>query len=73
MSRGEPYGNGSWSHVLGMLRNDQCDFVVGGIFPDFEVHDDFGVTASYLQDSATWFQHLNFPFFHKTLILSLNF
>lgn len=54
MSRGEPYGNGSWSDLFGMLRNDQCDFVVGGFFPDDETHNDFGVTDTYLQDSATW-------------------
>lgn len=57
-SRGEPFGNGSWSHLLGMLRNDQCDFVVGGFFPDFDVHNDFGVTTSYLQDSFTWYDYL---------------
>lgn len=26
-------GNGSWTGILGLLRNDQCDFVVGGFFP----------------------------------------
>lgn len=54
MDRGEPFGNGSWSHLLGMLRNDECDFVVGGFFPDFDVLDDFGVTHAYFQDSYTW-------------------
>lgn len=54
MSRGEPFHNGSWSGILGLLRNDQCDFVVGGFFPDYDVHDDFGVTAAYLQDAYTW-------------------
>lgn len=54
MNRGEPYGNGSWSGILGMLRDDQCDFVVGGFFPDYEVHDDFGVTKTYFQDAYTW-------------------
>lgn len=54
MSRGEPFGNGSWDGILGLLRDDQCDFVVGGFFPDYDVHDDFGVTAAYLQDAYTW-------------------
>lgn len=54
LSRGEPFRNGSWSGILGLLRNDQCDFVVGGFFPDYDVHDDFGVTAAYLQDAYTW-------------------
>lgn len=55
LARGEPHGNGSWSELLGMLRNDECDFLVGGFFPDFEVHNDFGVTNSYFQDSYTWY------------------
>lgn len=54
MDRGEPQTNGSWDGILGMLRGDQCDFVVGGFFPDNDVHDDFGVTTSYLQDAYTW-------------------
>lgn len=54
MSRGEPFGNGSWSDVLGMLRNDECDFVVGGLYPDDDIHDDFAVTTPYLQDASTW-------------------
>lgn len=45
---------GSWTGILGRLRNDNCDFVVGGFFPDYDVHDDFGVTADYLQDAYTW-------------------
>lgn len=55
MTRGEPYGNGSWSGILGMLRNDQCDFVVGGFYPDYDVYHDFGVTTTYLQDAYTWY------------------
>lgn len=54
MDRGERFDNGSWDALLGMLRNDECDFVVGGFFPDFDVHDDFGVTNTYFQDSYTW-------------------
>lgn len=54
MSRGEPFGNGSWSNLLGKLRNDECDYVVGGFFPDHDVHDDFGVTNTYFQDTYTW-------------------
>lgn len=55
MSRGEPFGNGSWDGILGDLRDDKCDFAVGGFFPDYDVYDDFGVTATYLQDAYTWF------------------
>lgn len=54
MNRGEKFENGTWGDLLGMLRNDECDFVVGGFFPDFDVHDDFGVTDPYFQNSYTW-------------------
>lgn len=54
MDRGEPMDNGTWTDLLGMLRRDECDFVVGGFFPDNEVHSDFGVSGEYLQDSYTW-------------------
>ena len=53
MARGE-VENGTWSDLLAMLRGDECDFVVGGIFPDDEVRIDFGVTESYLQNSYAW-------------------
>lgn len=54
MSRGENI-NGKWSNLLGMIRGDFCHFVVGGFFPDNDVHDDFGVTVTYLQDTYTWY------------------
>lgn len=54
ISRGEPFGNSSWDGILGMLRNDQCDFVVGAFYPDYDVHDDFGVTTTYSQGVYTW-------------------
>lgn len=37
-----------------MIQRDECDFIVGGFFPDNEVHSVFGITAPYLQDSYTW-------------------
>lgn len=46
--------NGTWSHLLGMLRDKQCDLLVGGFFPDNDVHDDFAVTTTYMQDTYTW-------------------
>lgn len=54
MSRGEN-NNGKWSNLLGMIRGDFCHFAVGGFFPDNDVHDDFGVTVTYLQDTYTWY------------------
>lgn len=41
-----------------MLLNKTCDIVVGGIYPDNEIHADFDVTLPYLSDSFTWFVHL---------------
>lgn len=41
--------------LLGLLRNDKCDFLVGGFFPDNEVHDDFGETSTYFEDTYTWY------------------
>lgn len=58
MDRGERSDNGSWDNLLGMLRNDECDFVVGGFFPDYDVNDDFGVTNTYCQDSYTWYVYV---------------
>lgn len=54
MDRGEPMENGSWSGLLGMVRNDQCDFAVGSFFADYDVHDDLGVTTPYFDDFYTW-------------------
>lgn len=54
MHRGEKMDNGSWSNLLGMLRDDKCDFIVGGFFPDNEVHVDFSVSNTYFQDTYTW-------------------
>lgn len=54
MPRGE-LKNGSWTGLLGLLRNDRCDFVIGGFFPDNEVHEDFGETSTYFEDTYTWY------------------
>lgn len=54
MSRGEVEGDGKWSNLLGMIRGDMCHFVLGGFFPDNDVHDDFDVTVPYLDDTYTW-------------------
>lgn len=40
---------------MGQIRQDICDLVVGGFYPDNEISDDFGVTETYLQDSYTWY------------------
>jgi hypothetical protein len=55
MDRGEPIGNGSWSHLLGEVRDDSCDIIAGGFFPDPDVHAVFAATDYYLEDIYTFF------------------
>ncbi|KAG4072604.1 hypothetical protein HA402_004693 [Bradysia odoriphaga] len=54
LPRGDMH-NGSWTGLLGLVRDDQCDFIFGGIFPDNDVHEDFGHTSSYFEDTYTWY------------------
>ena len=58
MERGEKEDDGSWSHLLGQIRDDECDIIVGSFFPDPDVHADFASTEFYLQDYYTWFVDL---------------
>lgn len=44
--------------MLGMLQNRRCDLLVGGFFPDNDVHMDFAVTNTYMQDTYTWYVQL---------------
>uniref|UniRef100_A0A336M0W3 CSON009771 protein n=1 Tax=Culicoides sonorensis TaxID=179676 RepID=A0A336M0W3_CULSO len=38
MERGEIINSSiGWSHMLGKIRNDECDFIIGAFFPDYEV------------------------------------
>lgn len=46
--------NKTWDGLLGKLKDKEADIVVGGIYPDNEVHQDFDSSISYLQDSYTW-------------------
>lgn len=55
LDRGEPNGDGTWSDLLGQMRNDSCDIIVGAFFPDHEVHADFAATEFYLQDYYTFY------------------
>ncbi|KXJ81430.1 hypothetical protein RP20_CCG019870 [Aedes albopictus] len=56
MERGELMeDNITWSDLLGKLRADECDIIVGSFYPDFDVHIDFAGTSLYLQDYYTWF------------------
>ncbi|XP_037024283.1 uncharacterized protein LOC119066111 [Bradysia coprophila] len=54
LPRGDMH-NGSWTGLLRLVREDKCDFVFGGFFPDNDVHEDFGHTSSYFEDTYTWY------------------
>ncbi|KAH8284574.1 hypothetical protein KR018_004556 [Drosophila ironensis] len=54
-SRGDIDGNGVWNGLLGKLNDNECDFVIGGFYPDNEVADYFWGTDTYLQDAHTWY------------------
>lgn len=55
LDRGEPNGDGSWSDLLGEVRENACDIIAGAFFPDHEVHADFAATEFYLQDFYTFY------------------
>lgn len=55
LDRGELTENGTWSDLLGKVRNDACDIIAGAFFPDPEVHSDFASTEFYLQDFYTFY------------------
>lgn len=46
--------NGQWDGALQLLTLKKGRVLLGGIFPDFDVHEDFGYSSSYLADSYTW-------------------
>lgn len=47
--------DGSLSHLLLKLRKDECDFIMGSMYPDNDVHLSFKSSHSYFEDSYTWF------------------
>ncbi|KAH8347795.1 hypothetical protein KR084_001077 [Drosophila pseudotakahashii] len=54
-SRGEIEDDGSWTGLLGKVENNECDFIIGGYYPDNEVADAFWGSDTYLQDAHTWY------------------
>lgn len=54
VTRGQKLDNGTWTDLLQKIQNEECDFAVGGFYPDNEVHEDFAVTSTYYQDSFKW-------------------
>lgn len=55
LDRGEPNEDGTWSDLLGEVRDDSCDIIAGAFFPDHEVHAEFAATEFYLQDFYSFY------------------
>ncbi|XP_053967113.1 uncharacterized protein LOC128868714 [Anastrepha ludens] len=60
-TRGVREENGTWTGLLGKLFDRDCDFIIGGFFPDNEVIENFWGSDCYLYDSYTWFVKLADP------------
>ncbi|XP_052740769.1 uncharacterized protein LOC112050619 [Bicyclus anynana] len=52
--RGERDEKGVWDGALQDLVAKRGQILLGGIFPDFDVHEDFDCSATYLADSYAW-------------------
>lgn len=52
--RGERERVGEWNGALKKLASKRGHLLLGGIFPDFDVHEDFETTVTYLADAYTW-------------------
>ncbi|XP_063619709.1 uncharacterized protein LOC134792361 [Cydia splendana] len=52
--RGEKSFHGDWSGALRDLADKKGHLLLGGIFPDDEVHQDFECSSTYLANSYTW-------------------
>ncbi|XP_063824613.1 uncharacterized protein LOC135074254 [Ostrinia nubilalis] len=46
--------DGQWDGALKELITGRGNVLLGGIFPDFDVHEDFACSEAYLADSYTW-------------------
>ncbi|XP_029405429.2 uncharacterized protein LOC105224711 [Bactrocera dorsalis] len=57
-NRGVREENGTWTGLLGKLIDRNCDFILGGFYPDNEVNEDFWASTCYLSDSYTWYVKL---------------
>ncbi|XP_017125448.1 uncharacterized protein LOC108144827 [Drosophila elegans] len=57
-SRGEMDSAGNWNGLLGKVTDNECDFIIGGHYPDNEVADFFWGSDTYLQDAHTWYVKL---------------
>lgn len=52
--RGERENDGEWNGGLQKLVSKKGHILAGGIFPDFDVHEDFDYSLTYLADAYTW-------------------
>nr|QEI46867.1 ionotropic receptor 60a [Galleria mellonella] len=53
-NRGERNHNGQWDGALKFLTAKKAQILLGGIFPDYDVHEDFEYSTYYLADTYTW-------------------
>nr|AMM70644.1 ionotropic receptor 60a [Heliconius melpomene rosina] len=59
--RGERNEKGLWNGALKELSARKGHILLGGIFPDYDVHEDFECSSSYLSDSYTWIVPRAYP------------
>lgn len=52
--RGEKDERGVWTGALTHIVEAKSDILIGGIFPDDDVHEDFDSSTAYLTNSYTW-------------------
>lgn len=55
MPRGEVDENGLLSNLLLKLRTDECDLIIGSMYPDNDIHWHFRTSLAYYEDSYAWF------------------
>lgn len=55
LPRGEIAEDGQLSNLLLEMRQDKCDFIVGSMYPDNDIHMHFKTSLAYYEDSYTWF------------------
>ncbi|XP_072939752.1 uncharacterized protein [Epargyreus clarus] len=60
--RGERRNNREWDGALKKLVAKEGNVLLGGIYPDYDVHEDFEYSYSYFRDAYTWVVPLANPY-----------
>lgn len=55
LPRGDIDEQGQLSDLLLEMRQDKCDFIVGAMYPDNDIHMHFRASLPYYEDSYAWF------------------